>query len=57
MYKMKGNSKDMFICVISGKDANCMAIACNFTFSKVLNILALSISLIDVTGFKFLSFA
>ena len=35
------------------KDASCMAITFNFIFNKMLLILALSFSLIDVTGFKF----
>ena len=38
---------------LSSKDASCMAITCNFTFNKMFTIVALSFSLIDVTGFKF----
>ena len=37
---------------LSSKDANCMAIPCNFTFNKISTILALSFSLIDLIGFN-----
>ena len=40
---------------LSSKDASWMTLPCNFTFNKVFAILALSFSLVEVTGFEFLS--
>ena len=40
---------------LSSKDASGIAIPYNFTFNKFFIILALSLSLIDVIGFKFRS--
>ena len=40
---------------LSSKDASCMTLPCNFTFNKVFAVLALSFSLVEVTGFEFRS--
>ena len=37
------------------KDASCMALPCNFTFNKMLAILALSFPLAEVNRFEFRS--